>query len=349
MLVRVGRRRIEHQARHRPDVVRRRRTSNCRGVTLDTSEGQFTLDGKITRTLDQPTLDLIFKGTADIARASQWAPPPIHVAGHAAVDATMKGAPTAFVLDAHVSHSDDAEVGHGAWRAHRCGVAADAEPHRGRAIDDRAGDRRRGARDRRCAVRRASGVVGAGGLARARCRLGVPDGRGARAAVRRRARPAPRASTALRASRSGSKCTTRPRRATRAARRRSQGNVEFFIEKDRWRAAQSHRLGALERRPDGLAASGIDRRPADRRSKATSRSRPTDIGQSTRYAALFGLPSPSIVTQRDRAARRHRDDGRHFHRAALRRHGDQRRRGRAVGRPRRVHRGLRRVAAASSR
>src|SRR5262245_16015107 len=43
-------------------------------VNLDTSEGVFTLDGHVTRVLDHPTLDLAFKGTADIAHSSQWAP-----------------------------------------------------------------------------------------------------------------------------------------------------------------------------------------------------------------------------------------------------------------------------------
>ena len=90
------------------------------GITLDTTDGVFAMAGRITRTLDTPTLDLRFTGTTEIAESSRWAPPPIHVAGPAAIDATMKGAPTQFVLDAHVT-SAGIEVGT------ERGVAIDAD------------------------------------------------------------------------------------------------------------------------------------------------------------------------------------------------------------------------------
>ncbi len=80
------------------------------GVGLTTNEGTITVDGSIARVLDQPTLDLRLRGTADIARASLWAPPPIHVSGQAAIEGTMKGAPSQFVMDTRV-FAQHAEVG----------------------------------------------------------------------------------------------------------------------------------------------------------------------------------------------------------------------------------------------
>ena len=73
-----------------------------------------------------------------------------------------------------------------------------------------------------------------------------------------------------------------------------------MIEKDRWRATQSHRLGALS--VNGKIGGVWNRQAASRSTfEGDLAVKTTDIGQSTRYAALFGLSSPSIVTRRERA------------------------------------------------
>ena len=45
-------------------------------VGLATSEGTFLLAGEIDRVLDQPTLNLQFKGTTDLKVAERWTTPP---------------------------------------------------------------------------------------------------------------------------------------------------------------------------------------------------------------------------------------------------------------------------------
>ncbi len=79
-------------------------------VRLNTSEGAFLMRGTIDRALDRPTLNLQFKGTTDLARATKWTTPPVPIQGPATIEATMTGAPSRFVLDAHVA-STGAEIG----------------------------------------------------------------------------------------------------------------------------------------------------------------------------------------------------------------------------------------------
>ncbi len=80
-------------------------------VGVTTEEGTLKVNGDITRVLDSPTLDLTLKGTVDIARSALWAPPPVDVSGTAAIDATMTGAPSQFVLESRVT-SPSMTVGH---------------------------------------------------------------------------------------------------------------------------------------------------------------------------------------------------------------------------------------------
>ncbi len=91
-------------------------TSSSPNVGLKTVEGTIAVNGAIARVLDQPTLDLTLKGTADIERSAIWAPAPVRVAGAASIEGTMKGAPSQFVLDTRVQ-APTAEVGHERRRA----------------------------------------------------------------------------------------------------------------------------------------------------------------------------------------------------------------------------------------
>ena len=263
------------------------------GVTLDTSEGLFTLGGRVTRTLDQPTLDLTFTGSADIAHASQWAPPPIHVGGHAAVSATMTGAPSVFVLDAHVQ-SDDAEIG--TEKSVRIEAESRLTPNGiavGRStIAPATGGEVHATVDAPFGAQAAwwvqadwRGIDAASAFRMAETRV-LPFG----AALEGTARIERAVGEPFRLEAHN---TSTPRDARGTAP--LQGTVEFVIERDRWRATQSHRLGALS--VNGKIGGVWNRQTASRSTfEGDLAVKTTDIGQSTRYAALFGLSSPSIVT-----------------------------------------------------
>jgi outer membrane protein assembly complex protein YaeT len=72
------------------------------------------------------------------------------------------------------------------------------------------------------------------------------------------------------------------------------GDVEFFVAGDRWRANQRHRMGAtlVEGRIGGV----WNRQAASRSTfEGTVTLDTANIGEAAGYAALFGLPAPSIV------------------------------------------------------
>ena len=293
LLVRAGQRRVEIKP-VTGQMSFDGSTVGLDAVTLDTSDGVFTLGGRVARALDQPTLDLTFTGTADIAHASQWAPPPIHVGGHAEVDATMTGAPSVFVLDARVQ-SADAEIG--AEKNVRIDAESRLTPNGiavGRStIAPATGGEVHATVDAPFGAQAAwwvqadwRGIDAASAFRLAETRV-LPFG----AALEGTARIDRAVGEPFRLEAHN---TSTPRDARGTAP--LQGTVEFVIERDRWRATQAHRLGAL--RVDGKIGGVWNRQAASRSTfEGDLAVKTTDIGQSTRYAALFGLSSPSIITR----------------------------------------------------
>jgi outer membrane protein assembly complex protein YaeT len=262
------------------------------GVRLDTSDGLFVMSGEIDRALDQPTLNLAFNGTTELAQSSRWASPPIHIAGPATIDARMTGAPSAFVLDATVV-AESAEVG----------------LERGVRIDARAQLTPNGVEVARSEIRPATG-----GAVQATVDLSFAanspwsikasySGVDARSAFRLAeveplAFGAQLTGTALITKapdepfRLEVHNTSTPRQAPGTAP--LQGTVRFLIEGNRWRADQEHRMGSTHvTGPIG----GIWNRQSATRSTFDGKLavETQDVGEAARYAALFNLTTPEIV------------------------------------------------------
>ncbi|MBA3269527.1 MAG: hypothetical protein H0T71_03380, partial [Acidobacteria bacterium] len=262
------------------------------GVALDTTEGVFTLAGEIQRALDRPNLDLTFKGTADIARASQWARPPVPVAGDARLDARMTGPPSAFVLDAAIT-ANDAEIGR------ERGVRLDADSRL--TLD--------GIAVSRATIRPATGgeihaTVDAPFGAQSRWWIkanysNIDAGTGFRLA---NVNPLPFGAvltgTAELDGGAGRPFglrlhnTSTPRAPSGTAP--LEGDVEFVIDGSRWRANQRHRMGST--RVDGRIGGTWNRQAASRSTFDGNLAVTTgDVAEAARYAALFGLNTPEIV------------------------------------------------------
>ena len=262
------------------------------GVKLDTSDGNLTLSGVIDRTLDEPTLNLAFKGTTDISRAAKWTTTPVPVAGPATIDATMTGAPTEFVLDAHV-------VAAGAQIGREKGVAFDAQA---RVTPDSV------------SVSRSTITPATGGSIQASVDFQFAEtapwwidakyqGIDAAAAFRLGdLAPLPFGAALTGTARlDGSpgqpfRLQVNNRSAPRAAAGTApiDGEVEFAVEGTRWRADQRHRMGATT--VEG-GIGGIWNRETVTQSTfdGTLAVRSGDVGEAARYAALFGLATPEIV------------------------------------------------------
>ncbi len=265
-------------------------------VRLDTTDGDFTVDGEIARALDKPTLNLTFTGATELSVSSRWATPPIHVSGRAAIDARMTGAPSAFVLDAHVK-ADDANVGT------ERGVAIDAESQL--TVD-------------RVTVSRSIIKPSTGGEIRATVEVpfatGAPwwikaayDGIDAATAFRlAEVRPLP-LGAALSGTATIDRAAGEPFRLevhNTAAPRNVRGTaplagrVTFVIDGDRWRAEQDHRMGSTH--VAGPLGGVWNRRAASQ--STFDRANPLavstgDVSEAARFAALFGLAAPAIVTE----------------------------------------------------
>jgi outer membrane protein insertion porin family len=261
-------------------------------VSLRTSEGDFRLAGEILRALDQPVLDLTFKGTTELAQSSRWAAPPIPVAGLAEIDAHMTGAPSEFVLDANVN-AGSASVG-----AHR-GVAITAAAR---------------LTPSRVTVSRASIRPDTGGEILAT--VDVPFGAESdwwvkahytavdAATAFRLANVAPLPFGAVlsgdavldREAGKPFRLVARNRAMARAHRGTAplDGQVVFTIAGDRWRAEQDHRLGGTHVRGD---IGGTWNRTSATQStfEGTLFVDARDVGEAARHAALFGFASPEIV------------------------------------------------------
>jgi outer membrane protein assembly complex protein YaeT len=261
-------------------------------VRLDTTDGVFVVSGEIDRALDQPTLDLTFNGTTELAQSSRWAAPPIHIAGPAAIEARMTGAPSAFLLEATVV-AERAEVG--TERGVRIEADAQLTPD--------------GVTVERSIIRPATG-----GEVQATVNLVFADnspwaikaiytGIDAASAFRlAEVRP-----LAFGAAVSGRALITRepgepfrlevhntatPRPAS--GRAPLAGTVKFLIEGNRWRADQDHRMGSTHvTGPIG----GVWNRVSATESTfdGTLNVETGDVGEAARYAALFDLPTPAIV------------------------------------------------------
>ena len=261
-------------------------------VRLDTTDGVFLMAGEIDSALDQPTLDLTFNGTTELAQSSRWATPPIHIAGEAAIDARMTGAPSAFVLDATVV-AERAEVG--TERGVRIEAQAQLTPN--------------GITVARSAIRPDTGGEV---LATVDVSFGANTpwwikanyaGLDAASAFRlAEVRPLPFGAaltgTALITRAPGEPFrlevhnTSSPRRSPGTAP--LEGTVEFIIEGQRWRANQDHRMGATHvTGPIG----GVWNREAATRSTfdGTLAVDTQDVGEAARYAALFDLTTPELV------------------------------------------------------
>ena len=262
------------------------------GVGIDTTEGNIVVNGAIERTLDAPTLNLKLDGTVDIARGARWAPPPIHVAGTAALDATMTGAPSQFVMDFRAS-SANAEIG--SERRVRFDATGTLTPN--------------GLTLSRAAIHPATG-------GRIDASVDLPfsdkawwvkaDYRGLDAATAFRlgeVKPLPfgaALSGTLRLDKASGHAPFRLEIHNSSSPRAERGtaplagDVDFFIEGDRWRANQQHTIAST--RVAGPIGGVWDRRAASRSTLTGNLSvRTGDVGEAARYAALFGLNTPAIV------------------------------------------------------
>jgi outer membrane protein insertion porin family len=261
-------------------------------LSLRTSEGDFLLSGEIVRALDQPMLNLTFTGTTELAQSSRWAAPPIPVGGVAEIDAHMTGAPGAFVLDAHVN-AGNATVG-----AHQ-GVVINAAAR---------------LTPSQVTVSRASIRPNTGGEILAT--VDVPFGAEADWWVKANYTGVD-AATAFRladvaplpfgAALSGDavldreagkpfRLVVRNRATARASSGTAplDGQVVFTIAGDRWQAEQDHRLGGTHVRGN---IGGIWNRTSATQSTFEGKILldARDVGETARYAALFGFASPEIV------------------------------------------------------
>ena len=261
-------------------------------VRLDTSEGDFLLSGDIARALDQPTLDLTFNGTTELAQSSRWAPPPVPVSGEAKIAAHMTGAPSAFVLDAQVTAAH-AKVG-----THPS-VAIDAESQ---------------LTLNRVTVSRATIRPDTGGEIQAT--VDVPFGAESPWWIKANYTGID-AATAFRlanvdalpfgATLSGRAIIDRePGKPFRLEVHNTStpksypgtapldGRVEFVVEGSRWRANQDHRMGATH--VSGQIGGEWNRQAATQSTfDGTLAVETENVGEAAQHAALFGFASPEIV------------------------------------------------------
>ena len=261
-------------------------------VGLATSEGTFLLAGEIDRVLDQPTLNLQFKGTTDLKVAERWTTPPVSLLGPASIDAVMTGAPSQFVLDASVK-TKESTVG----------------TEKGVAIDAQARLTPNGV-----TVTRSTIVPATGGTVEATADVGfgqqapwwvAATWRGLDAAAAFRL--ADVHPLAFGASVTGNARIDRvagepfrlqahnesaPKSVAGTAP--LSGVVDFLVERDRWRANQRHRVGATS--VDGPIG-GIWNRQSVTQSTFDGQLvlRTENVGEAARFAALFGLATPAIV------------------------------------------------------
>ena len=261
-------------------------------VSLMTSDGTFVMDGQVKRTLDQPNLNLRFSGTTDLTVAERWTTPPVSLAGPASIDATMKGAPSQFVLDARVT-TKDSTVG----------------TEKAVAIDAQARLTPNGVSVSRSTITPATGgaveataEVGFGqqtpwwvaatwrGLdAAAAFRLADvrPLAFGAALTGKARIDAAPGEPFRLEAH---NESTPRAARGTAPL----AGVVDFLVERDRWKAAQRHRVGTTS--VDGPIGGVWNRQSVIQSTFEGQLAVHTDnVGEAARYAALFGFAAPTIV------------------------------------------------------
>jgi outer membrane protein assembly complex protein YaeT len=262
-------------------------------VALKTREGTIIASGPIRRALDQPTLDLTLKGTVDIAEGVRWAPPPIPVSGTALLDGKMVGAPSQFVLDTKVT-SRDMVVG----RERGVRLTADAR-----------------LTPNGIAVSRSVIEPPTGG--RVQASLDMPFGsdspwwveaeyRGLDAASAFRLSnvdPLPFGAElggTLRIEKPRGRgpftLTIRNASAARDVRGTAplQGNVDFTVSGDSWRAVQQHRIGGTS--VDGTIGGRWIRGAVSQSTFGGNLTvRSSNVGEAARYAALFGLETPAIV------------------------------------------------------
>lgn len=77
---------------------------SLKDARLVSSELNAFLRGPINRVLDSPSLDLVLKGTVDVANAARWVPPPpVPVSGIATIEGTIKGPARNFVTALQVT------------------------------------------------------------------------------------------------------------------------------------------------------------------------------------------------------------------------------------------------------
>ncbi len=261
-------------------------------VSLMTSDGTFVMDGQVKRTLDQPNLNLRFSGTTDLTVAERWTTPPVSLAGPASIDATMKGAPSQFVLDARVTTKDSTV---GTEKA----VAIDAQarltpngvsvsrstitPATGGAVDATAevgfGQQAPWWVD---ATWRGLDAAAAFRLADVR-----PLAFGAALTGKARIDRAPGELFRLEAH---NESTPRVARGTAPL----AGVVDFLVERDRWKAAQRHRVGTTS--VEGPIGGVWNRQSVTQSTFEGQLAVRTDnVGEAARYAALFGFAAPTIV------------------------------------------------------
>lgn len=63
-----------------------------------TAMGGVSISGTLDRVLDALSLELVFEGQLDVARAAEWAPPPVPVSGTARVSGSIHGPPAAIEI-----------------------------------------------------------------------------------------------------------------------------------------------------------------------------------------------------------------------------------------------------------
>jgi outer membrane protein assembly complex protein YaeT len=291
MFVRVGKRRVVIEPVN-GNAVFDSTNLDLIDVKLTTSEGTIAINGTIERVLDRSNLNLRLNGSVDLSRAAYWAPPPVHVSGTAKIDGTIVGPPTQFVLENTVSASS-AEVGHERGvriqadsRLSPSGVEvpkAILRPATGGEIVT-AVDVPFGKSLPWWLTANYSGVDAATAFRMAEV-TPLPFGAAIRGTARLDARPG-------QPFRFEVHNTSTPRTARGTVP--LAGDVEFFIDGNRWRANQDHRIGATAVRGQ---LGGIWNRQVVTRSTfdGTLDVRSSNIGDAARTAALFGLSTPAIV------------------------------------------------------
>jgi outer membrane protein assembly complex protein YaeT len=263
-------------------------------VRLDTTEGTFVVGGIIRRALDQPALDLDIAGTFDLSVAERWAPPPVDVAGPATLTGRMTGAPSAFVLESRVI-SANARVGL------EEGVAIDA---RSRLTLDEVTVSESLIRPRTGGEIRATVDAPFSATERWWIKAQYADLDAAAAFRLAETRPLPFGASlsgdALIERRPGEpfrlevRNTSEPRRAPGTAP--LSGRVFFIIDGGRWRAEQDHRMGSTH--VVGPLGGVWNRAQATRSTfDGTLEVTTGDVAEAARYAALFGLATPTLLMQ----------------------------------------------------